>query len=71
MDDDPVPRLFRCHCGRRPQASYGVVSVISCQCGEEATVETPPFFQNAATQREHETWRAAARWNRDRSHHEH
>nr|WP_221128810.1 DUF1922 domain-containing protein [Rhizobium lentis] len=70
--DDAVPRLDRCRrCGRRPHSSYGAESVISCVCGEKVTVETPRFFYNAATQREHETWRAASRWNRDSSHHEH
>ncbi len=65
MDDDTVPHLDRCRpCGRQPQISCGAVSTVSCpQCGEKITVETPPFFRNAATQREHETWRAVAVWN--------
>ncbi|KKZ89089.1 hypothetical protein RPHASCH2410_CH00400 [Rhizobium phaseoli Ch24-10] len=67
--DDTIPQLDRCSRGHRPQASYGATSVISCpKCGERIEVETAPFFRNANTQREHENWRAAARWNeRDNS----
>ncbi|MBX4944654.1 hypothetical protein [Rhizobium binae] len=61
--EDTIPKLQRCH-GRRPQAACGAISVISCQqCDETITVETPPFFANLATQREHETWRAVIAWN--------
>lgn len=51
MKDDatrglPMPPL------RPPAANfYGAVLVISCQWGERISVETPPFFGNAATQR--------------------
>lgn len=50
----------------RPPAAnfYDAVLVISCQCGERISVETMPFFGNAATQREHETWRAVAVWTK-------
>lgn len=68
MDDDTVLRLDRCRCGRQPLASYGPVSVISCRkCGETITVETAPFLDNPATQRENEAWRATTIWNELRS----
>jgi len=66
--DDTIPSLDRCICGGRPKASYGPTSVISCQrCGEEITVETPAFFRDGGTQREHETWRAVLVWKDKRN----
>lgn len=62
--DDTLPQFDRCNRGHRPQASLGATSLISCpKCGEKIAIETAPFFRDANTQREHEIWRAAAKWN--------
>ncbi|GLR61149.1 hypothetical protein GCM10007919_58780 [Rhizobium indigoferae] len=61
--DDTIPHPDLC-CGIEPDAVYGPASVISCQkCRETAAVDTPPFFRDAARQREHEAWRAVLAWN--------
>lgn len=66
--DDTVPHLNGC--GHMPEASYGRTSVISCaKCGMTVTVETPPFFRDEASQRQHEAWRATETWNATLDHH--
>ncbi|WP_190237328.1 hypothetical protein [Rhizobium sp. N324] len=64
--DEAIPVFDLC-CGLEPQAVHGPTSIISCTgCGEKITVETAPFFRSAATQLEHQTWRAAVAWNEKR-----
>lgn len=63
--DDTTPQLDKC-CGVRPTVLHDLPGTqVSClRCGEAVTAETAPFFRNAAIQREHETWRAVAVWNK-------
>lgn len=61
---DEHPHLSPCPCGGKPIAQYGPRSVVLCEdCGETITVDTAPFFANAGSQREHQTWRATLAWN--------
>lgn len=62
--DDTTPTLKKCSCGGKARVIYDATARISCQrCGANVTAEPSPFFRDAATQLEHDTWRAVSRWN--------
>lgn len=63
--DDTTPQMDKC-CGVKPRLHHGLpLTQISCpRCGETISTEPAPFFRDDATQREHETWRAVAVWNK-------
>lgn len=65
--DDTMPQLGKC-CGVKPRLLHGLPPTqVSCpRCGETISTEPAPFFRNAATQLDHEIWRAAAQWNERR-----